>query len=82
MAITTLSSAQPVGNVPRQWENPTLGAAGGVMAIKALHDGYQKIPVDDKVKSGEIVLFFKIFVWGSNHCVSKGVRLKTSFCVS
>ena len=58
MAINTLSSAQLVGNLPLQWENPTLGAAGGVMAIKALHDGYQKIPVDDKVRSGDIFFFF------------------------
>lgn len=54
MAINTLSSAQLVGNLPLQWENPMLGAAGGVMAIKALHDGYQKIPVDDKVRFGDI----------------------------
>lgn len=59
MAINTLSSAQLVGNLPLQWENPTLGAAGGVMAIKALHDGYQKIPVDDKVRSGDILFFLK-----------------------
>ena len=50
------------------------------MAIKALHDGYQKIPVDDKVRSGDII--FKDFVWGSNPCVSDGARLKTSFRVS
>ena len=67
--------------VGKQRENPTLGAEGGVMAIKALHDGYQKIPVDDKVRSGDIISF-KNFVWGSNPCVSNGARLKTSFRVS
>ena len=74
MAITTLSSAQPVGNVPRQWENPTLGVAGGVMAIKALHDGYQKIPVDDKVKSGEIVFFFLNFCLGKQPLCVQGCK--------